>query len=499
MRFGTFIKLYNYDLKGYKSHINFDLYNRLSLLIPKIALPVRLYERRKGYEGHSHESTLSGLAVRLEEDYNENLEFSFSIDLPPINMQKIKGMGYAFKKGKIGSYSKKEGILFTVNGQSHGSIGKTFFDKDEVGLSYISDSLLIILNCSDISSFEIENLFMNSRDRLNKDAVLKVGIERELKLFLKNHKGLRELNNKRRREDTANKLSYNDKLEKSLQRIIFNSSVLAKILKKGPRLSNPFPQEISNDLNNSSLKDFPDYFKLDLEFSSRKPKQVPINNKRFLIQYETNAKNEYFSREKDPGQFMLTINNQPYKDFSINLWNGYANVNINCSSNWSTGTILKFESKATDIMRFAPFRDTFFVEVTKEQARVNNGQNGKRKRGRISGLDIPKSWPIKKNEWKNYEFETSRDILKIKGNSENGYDFYINIDNIHLLTEIKSRKTMQADLLRSHYMNGVVLFGLSFLSENKSEKKEKYSFEDIENLSKVLSPFLLPMIIDLNN
>lgn len=47
LKFGTFIKLYEYQLRGYTSIIKFDLYYRLSLLLPNIALPVKMFERRK--------------------------------------------------------------------------------------------------------------------------------------------------------------------------------------------------------------------------------------------------------------------------------------------------------------------------------------------------------------------------------------------------------------------------------------------------------------------
>src|SRR3989344_4275906 len=71
--YGSFIKLYEYQLSGYKTNVLFDLYNRLSMLLPGVALPIRLMERRKGYSGHSFETTMSGLNVRLEEDKKENL------------------------------------------------------------------------------------------------------------------------------------------------------------------------------------------------------------------------------------------------------------------------------------------------------------------------------------------------------------------------------------------------------------------------------------------
>ena len=87
---GTFIKLYNYDLQSYKTLINLNLNYRLALLLPNLALPVRLYERREGYKAHSFESTLSGLTVRLDEDKNKNMEKDFpSSNIITVNGQEM--------------------------------------------------------------------------------------------------------------------------------------------------------------------------------------------------------------------------------------------------------------------------------------------------------------------------------------------------------------------------------------------------------------------------
>ena len=86
---------------GLKTNIILDLYNRLSLLMPNLALPIRMYERRKGYTAHSYESTLAGLSVRLEEDKRENLEEGFpSSSAIAVSGQKMNCSIFAFKKGR---------------------------------------------------------------------------------------------------------------------------------------------------------------------------------------------------------------------------------------------------------------------------------------------------------------------------------------------------------------------------------------------------------------
>src|SRR6056297_1929029 len=119
-KWGTFIKLYEYDMTGMKTNILFDLYNYLSLLLPKVALPIRLYERRD-YKGKSLETTLSGLSVRLEEDKQKNLVKGFpTYHKMNVSGQTLKTHMYAFKDGAEENYKNHEGVLFTINGQTHG-------------------------------------------------------------------------------------------------------------------------------------------------------------------------------------------------------------------------------------------------------------------------------------------------------------------------------------------------------------------------------------------
>jgi hypothetical protein len=100
---GSLIKLYEYAATGFKSNILMKdgLLSRMDLLLPDVALPVRLYECRKTYKGHegSFENNLTGLGVRLEDDRANNLEI-----VPPPSCP-ISALGeqmtatiYAFKR-----------------------------------------------------------------------------------------------------------------------------------------------------------------------------------------------------------------------------------------------------------------------------------------------------------------------------------------------------------------------------------------------------------------
>jgi hypothetical protein len=131
---------------------------------------------------------------------------------------------YAFKKGAASTYRKNEGIIFVLNGQTHGHFTNDFYSRKKVGLSYLSDSILVIVDCSKLTGRAREDLFMNSRDRLS-GGELRTEIERTLEDLLKNHDGLRALKERRRREEIEAKLDDSKPLE----------DILESLLKRSPR------------------------------------------------------------------------------------------------------------------------------------------------------------------------------------------------------------------------------------------------------------------------
>ncbi len=104
---GTLIKLYEYSLPGHRTHIlrKSGLLARLELLLPELALPIRLHECRPGYGGHagSYETTLTGLGVRLDEGGRaENLEADFPVSVEmTCACEPMTATIFAFKKGRV--------------------------------------------------------------------------------------------------------------------------------------------------------------------------------------------------------------------------------------------------------------------------------------------------------------------------------------------------------------------------------------------------------------
>ena len=103
------------------------------------------------------------------------------------------------------------------------------------------------------------------------------------------------------------------------------------------------------------------------------------------------------------------------------------------------------------------------------------------------------------HSWEQQSF-TEESALKVKGSEEDGYDFFVNIDNIHLLSEIKPAKSIEMQVIQAKYKFGLVLLGLALLNEtNKQQKSDEQEemdtiFTTIEKVSKAVSPIIIPMI-----
>jgi len=258
LKHGTFIKIYEYNIGSgrLKSDATRHLHNRLSLLMPNIALPIKVADIR--YK-KSPIKTLSGLSVRLDDDKRENLEDNFpSSGELTIDGQKMNYSIYAFKSDKRETYAGNEGIIFIVNGQTHGSLPKNFFGNKLVGMSYLSDSILVLVDCTETSRRMHEGLFMNSRDRLV-EGHLKNEIEEQFQEIIKNHLGLRALREKRLREDIENKLQDSKPLADVLENIIKKSPSLSSLFMKGMRIKNPFKLSGVTEQGKFKGKEFPTF------------------------------------------------------------------------------------------------------------------------------------------------------------------------------------------------------------------------------------------------
>ncbi len=534
---GTLVKLYEYSASGYRTHILMKdgLLRRADLLLPEVALPIRFHECR-GFRGHagSPETTLTGLGVRLNDDKAENLEAGFPSSCPmSAGGEHMAATVYAFKKARADTYRKNEGIIFVLNGQTHGHLTTDFFRRREVGLSYLADSVLVTVDCSRFSGRAREDLFMNSRDRL-RSPELRYEIEGALEDVLKHHDGLRDLRERRRREEIESKIADSKPLEDVLKSVLKHSPTLARLFLHGMRATNPFKtSQVAETAKQFEGERFPTYFKFKgKEYGTELERECHINL-RFRINFETDAANDYFSREVDPGEFGLhhirAGSHEPLPDYSLNLQNGVATLSAKLPEGCHLGDEMSFLATVTDRSRTEPFQNQFVIRV--KEAALPAGGGGKRRKppsdeegmGRElpSGIALPNIIPVPQEDWDKqtppFDQYTALRIMHAgqsdttnsgeNGSGSNVYDFYVNVDNVYLKAELKIGGE-EVQLKRARFINGLVLVGLAILHDDERKKEtsqneddgsdaqgEESNIEDrVETFTRAVAPVLLPMI-----
>jgi len=543
---GTLIKLYEYTASGYSNaHILMKrgLLARLDLVLPDPALPIRLHECRREYRGHegSFETTLTGVTVRLEDNKGENLEDGFPSSCPiSVDGEPMTATIYAFKKGRAETYRKNEGIVFTVNGQTHGHFTTDFFNRKGAGrLNYIADSVLVSVDCSSISGRAREDLFKNSRDRLS-HVDLRAKLEEQIEEMLRQHQGLRALKEKRRNEEVQSKLEDDKPLEDILKSLLEHSPTLSNLFLQGLRASNPFKTiKVKEQETEFQGKRHPTYFKFKDRDYGRELRRDCHINQRARIVFETDAANDYFSRPSDKGQFTLEQVFEHGKtsatDFvGPNLQNGIATLTVRLPANCDVGDSLCFEATVTDPTVLAPFVNRFAVEV-KPEIEPNGGNGTRRKppagdkgdsREVPAGISLPKIIPVTEPEWDKYSFDKYTalrvgisDVGESNGESQNGhrhvvYDFKINMDNLFFKSELKTGN-QEADILKARWKYGLVLVGLALLhddaqsqkggsppepgDENEEDSPSQTIEQRVESFTRAIAPVLLPMINSLGS
>jgi hypothetical protein len=510
------LKMYNYKIgTGLRSPVILNLYYKLSLLMPQLALPIKMYERRD-YSANSLETILSGLSVRVDEDRSDNVEDGFPTSgSMTVSGQTMKYSIYAFKRDKHKNYATDEGVIFTINGQTHGHLSKAFFSRQKVGMSYLQQSILVMLDCSEIEGRAREDLFMNSRDRLSNDT-LRFEIEAQLEDLIKNHPGLRELKDKRRREDVEHRLADQKPLTDVLKDILHTSPTLSKLFIMGQQLQNPFFTQPAAHAAEFVGTKFPTFFTLEKKFPIDKPKQAHLGS-RFRVTYKTDVVNDYFDRAKDQAEFKAFINDVETTHVDINLWNGFGYLNVNLSG-YEIGDKLKIRTEVMDVSRTEPIMEEFHVLVTEPQQRTASTTPPTRRRPSESsdgneetqpaGFALPTIIELSKDgrtghNWNEQGFDKNS-ALKVLGSEEDGFDFFINIDNLHLRTEIRGAKPEAALSIEGKYKFGQVLLGLAMLKDAaKFESTDPENpvmgiFEMIEKSSQAWSPVIIPMIDNLS-
>jgi len=375
MVYGTCIKLYEYKNPSFRSNVQLDLNYELSRHFYMMGLPVRLEERRlKGYQGkqfsgHSFDTTLAGMNVRLQESKSDLIQEELGGELNIDNVGPIEIKCYVLQnlikksaEGKLSSIRKNyhagAEIQVIVNGQQHGLINKALFSRRSVGLEHLTDKLFIILDATNIRIRGKELLFMASRDRLA-EGKEKLALEDALVTWLKDNDALRQLNEEEKQKE----------LERAMKDTTAQQEVFSNLVKHDPVLAELFPElgpvikpqgfKWKKQSGVYAGKTIPSFFRLKDDAKSFKV-SCPLNQSPKIV-FEHDANNDYFTRKTRPVKLKISVYDKKKKDYvhkpalikSRSTNYGITNVRIQPLSISKIGDNLKVKIELID-KKFSP-------------------------------------------------------------------------------------------------------------------------------------------------
>jgi len=539
--FGTAVKLFDYRYLGERSNIirGRSILSRLDLLLPEIALPIRLYEFRKSEGGKyldsgSRETTLSGLRRRLGNTPNVEPEFPITIPFSPSGEQ-LYATVYAFKpagtarddseddgenpkKKKLGGltrYRKREGILFIRNGQTQGTLPKDFFRRDALKLKTLADDLLVFVECDKMGDDVREDLFMPSRDRLT-DNDFKSELIDGLEQALRNNESLRQLRNKRQQEQMTDRMKDDKPLADVLQHLIRSSPNLTALLQLGQRITAPFNTNPTGSQEEKPFKGevYPSFFKIKgTPYGEVHKRDCPINY-RMRMQFETDARDDYFSRRIEGGKFSLIWIDDKGKERSVsivgpNLRNGSANIMATLPDGVEVDDTLSFVARTKDARGEFENKIEVVVRPWAEHRKGGDKKKDKKPPAKTPGNDrerpreftTPKIDPVYRDRWEATKFDEYTAMkMEVEYDAEENEIpvFRINMDNTPLLNEIKQRH-LDDEPARNQFMYANVLVGLSILLQDKDKDElppdsvQMKTEDRIEITCRALAPFMLSL------
>ena len=480
--YGSFVKLYEYGFKG-QSHILMKdgLLRQVDARLPNPALPIMMHECRK-YSGNSgsFSNPATGLLVRLSDDKDDNLDPAF----PKYDQMSVRGQNFTvslfgFKQSRAATYlNKSEGVIFVVNGQSHGTLTSRFFTRRKVSLDYIADSLLVSLDCSKLDRASLEELFMNTRESLA-ESEFRYAVEDHLQDFLKNHPLLREFNNRRREEKIKEKVQDDETLANTLKDVLTSSPSLAALFLTGEKLKSGFNVKHTGTIDNFVGKPFPTYFRFRNRAQDEELTRTAEDGRTVRIGFETDVEDNYFGRPKDPGQYTAEYLSAglwiELPGHSMQLVKGHASLSVDLPESVKPGEILSVRIAVSDdahidcfvnnaSLKIIPFKEREPNPNPHPNPKPPNDKEGDEENG-PGGIQLPTARWVEKEEWSEYGFD-DRSALRIIPAGEEGkkrsYDFFINRANVHLLNELKAAVGSE-EVTYEQFKVGMLLLGMSVI------------------------------------
>ncbi len=495
--FGSLIKLYEYQFRGRGILVGpalrrDGLMRALELVLPESPIPFRIVEARdyKGRPG-SFQLPVFGLRHRVErlaqrmedesqfenepndDDEPESSGSTSKLELegPPVSGQidiqgfRVPWSAYVFRENardvtRRGSHA----LIYHVNGQKHAHASTSFFSREKVGRRFLAarGTILVLVDCSELSVVALEQLFKPSRDRINRTQFTEE-VEDLLSDALKTSPELRELENQQRQRVIAKRVADPAPVREVLERLIRDTPALAQFFKRGVRMpGNPFPTEGTGDGSGSFAgKPHPSFVRFDRHRTAIERTAALGSQARFA--FETDAVDEYFTRADYRGTLEVRLQDLDGTQYAVtgsrgSLHDGAFTYALVLPDNVRVGDVLDATFTVSDSTLLEHFICSARLSVVGPQSVKpggagkktvsNNPGGGKGGQSSLDDLDVRicrqeptdgyEPWPDSTPPW------TEATALTVMPGSSDGDDlvYFVNADNLHLLDY---QKSLQSD------------------------------------------------------
>jgi len=485
LAWGTCIKLYAYKMER-KGLATTELRREMEKQLYTLCLPVRITETRE-YRANYYSTTACGTSINIADHESKGrIEPAFP-DSGGLNLDGIGNLPvivtvYKETDEEGNRITTRDitrdipsGVSFLVNGQIQASLGSEFLER-RIDRGYVRKYTVVAVDCTAMSNEVREEFFMTSRDRVRSGSDVYKDVIGALEEYLKQHEGLKEVNARRRLERV--KQHEEEGPIDVFTELIKADPALAELLPAGARIHRPFGPG-TRESTPFKGKRFPTYFRLKNEPPGGLVKEIPINSSA-RVQFETDAENKYFSRGDDPGsiEFVPSGLNR-----SFNLKDGTLTARFVVPVNARLGDQLRVTVTATDITRVDnPFRCEFRIGVARAvESRASSISGTRKPRSHGDGqtedatLSIPPVKEVYKEDWADYDFDDYSG-LAVMPDGKGSYDFFVNMDNIYLLKELRREKReSEIPVLKYWFRYGLALVALGLLHEDRRHNQTSES------------------------
>lgn len=528
--YGSIVKLYSYQLpRGSRSDLTLDLWRDLNQYMYHLPLPISVYEKRD-YAGKTPNKPVLGNRTRIIIDSRDKVEKIIEFLIP-----KESGLGdipiqVIIFKNEVphNDFIKNKSIIFTQNGQVHGSEGQSFISQS-LGFSLIKQHTLIHVDCTEIPTEIRQDLFMSNRTHLKQGPKTEKLID-EITSLLKKSKELKTLNNERKNSLLRDSKSDKDLLENFLSKLPVDKDVLNLLKKNGSLnfLKSKGQQfngkNINGKKNGKKLNRFPGVFNVNLKENKEGKlyRTIPLNSNG-IVTIETDVEDDYLFRPIEKGEFQIEVlqkQNQtdkpvdPNPNPNPNITTDVLTVNRVGPSEGTIKLLIKPNEKAKvgDLLEVrakltSPGKDFSCVFDVKVDEKISKPkEKEKNPTESFPNLPIPKKSfekPLNESDipWSDDSLKWSgEDIVKvIQDTSEDGdllvEAIIINMDSYSLLSflsknQIKTEKEIR--YIKDKYFLSVYLHSLFLFSIMQKMRKDDEHLKQIEIddfISKMIKPY----------